>query len=490
MNLKNLLGALLVILILIVPVFGHLSELPIQTWDESRLAVNAFEMYKNHNWLVTHFMWEPDMWNTKPPLLIWLQVASLNVFGVNELAIRIPSALAAVVTCLFMYGFLLKKFNNMLLAIAAPAILIVAEGYTRLHGIRTGDYDALLTMFTTIFMLNFYVYLKEVKPGRLLITIIVLALACLTKGIPALMFGPAMLAMAVYHKKLKQIFTSWEFYTGLIIFILLVPGYYLLREHYNPGYLSAVFKNELGGRFFTALEDHRESWEFYFTKIYFLDATCLLLAGLGMNMAFYAKDKNIRDLSAYLAIAVISFLVIISFAETKLDWYTIPVYPLMSILAAIAINTMVDYALKQTKVKKQVRIALLTVSILCLYGIAYGNIMERALKPMIPKHFREHGIITVIKEGIEGKRDMSNVGIVYSEYQQDIIWYEHVCDGIKRMNFHEFEKGDQALVRDEVSADVIKDMFECDLVHEHHGVKLLRIHGWKQNTETEADTLR
>jgi len=488
MNLKNLLGALLVVLILIVPVFGHLDELAIQIWDESRLAVNALEMYTTHNWLVTTFLWEPDMWNTKPPLLIWLQVLSLKAFGVNELAIRIPSALAAVATCLFMYWFLLKQFKNRLLAIAAPAILIVAEGYTRLHGIRTGDYDALLTMFTTFFLASFYLYLKEGKPKYILLTAFTISLACLTKGVPALMFMPGMFAMAIYHKRLKQIFTSWQFYAGLVTFIALVPGYYLLREHYNPGYIKAVFENELGGRFFTTIEDHRESWEFYFTTIYYMDATCLVLAGLGMNMAFYSKDKNMRDLTAFLAVSVISFLVILSFAETKLDWYTIPVYPLMAILAAIAISSMVDFVQKQTHIKQATKTWVTAITLLALYAIAYGNILDRALKPMINKHYRENAMIALVRDGMAGKWDTNNTGIVYGEYQQDIIWYEHACEGITRRDFQDFRKGDKALVREEESAAVIRDMYDCEQIQELFGVKVYLIHGWREKTETEAES--
>ncbi|UOQ78563.1 hypothetical protein MUN84_08455 [Hymenobacter sp. 5516J-16] len=64
---------------------------PIYLWDESRVAVNAAEMALNNNWLVAHFEGQPDLWNTKPPLLLWLQVLSIKLFGFNEVAIRLPT---------------------------------------------------------------------------------------------------------------------------------------------------------------------------------------------------------------------------------------------------------------------------------------------------------------------------------------------------------------------------------------------------------------
>jgi 4-amino-4-deoxy-L-arabinose transferase-like glycosyltransferase len=65
----------------VFPVFMHLDTLPIRIWDEARQAVNALEMWENGNFLVTHFEGSPDMWSTKPPLLIWLQVALIGLLG-------------------------------------------------------------------------------------------------------------------------------------------------------------------------------------------------------------------------------------------------------------------------------------------------------------------------------------------------------------------------------------------------------------------------
>ena len=85
--------------------FYHLNELPIIQWDESRLAVNAAEMYHSGNFLSTTYEYKPDYYNTKPPLMIWLQVLSASVFGMNELAIRFPSAVAGLF-CILFYAFI------------------------------------------------------------------------------------------------------------------------------------------------------------------------------------------------------------------------------------------------------------------------------------------------------------------------------------------------------------------------------------------------
>lgn len=74
---QNTIPGIIVLLAMIaVPLFGHLDTLPLRLWDESRLAINAYEMMKDGDLIVTHFNGQPDMWNTKPPLMIWCQAGS------------------------------------------------------------------------------------------------------------------------------------------------------------------------------------------------------------------------------------------------------------------------------------------------------------------------------------------------------------------------------------------------------------------------------
>jgi len=68
------------------PIFLHLSSLPFRLWDESHSAMSAYEMSKGGNLIVVTYRGAPDMWSTKPPLMIWLQAASISVFGMNELS--------------------------------------------------------------------------------------------------------------------------------------------------------------------------------------------------------------------------------------------------------------------------------------------------------------------------------------------------------------------------------------------------------------------
>jgi len=66
--------------------------------DEPRNARCAAEMLQNGDWIVPTFAGE--LRSHKPPLLYWMQMASYQVFGVNEFSARLPSALCGLGTVL------------------------------------------------------------------------------------------------------------------------------------------------------------------------------------------------------------------------------------------------------------------------------------------------------------------------------------------------------------------------------------------------------
>src|SRR5438094_5470040 len=77
--------------------------------DEGRNATAAYEMMEAHNWIVPTFNGELRV--DKPALLYWLQILAYRLFGINEFAARLPSALAALLTLLVCYELARGMFN-------------------------------------------------------------------------------------------------------------------------------------------------------------------------------------------------------------------------------------------------------------------------------------------------------------------------------------------------------------------------------------------
>lgn len=426
-NYKIVLKISLLLGLLYFPIFLHLEHLPIRIWDEARLAINAYEMHENGNFIVTYFKGNPDMWNTKPPLMIWLQVIFIKLFGVGELAIRLPSAIAALLTCVLILGFSLKYLKSFWYGFIASLILVTSTGYISIHGIRTGDYDSLLVFFLTYSTLAFFVYLENVKKAKYLYHfMIALILAALTKGIAGLMLTPALIVYVLLKKQFILLLKNKHLYINLGIFIVVVFGYYILREYYNPGYIKAVFENEVGGRYLNTIESHKhEFWFYYKNLIHERFKPWFWLVPVGITIGLITKEKKIRDLTLCSILIVVQYFFTISFSQTKLSWYDLPLYPFLSILAAIPVYVLLKRINSTDLIKS--KILAIVISFLVLFGIfyfPYNKIISSVFKPSeYPWESDVYSISYYLRESIDRNNNNDDYIIIYEGYKAHIDFY-------------------------------------------------------------------
>jgi 4-amino-4-deoxy-L-arabinose transferase-like glycosyltransferase len=72
--------------------FYRLGDMALLDPDEARYAQTSREMAQRGDWVVPYYNGEPRL--KKPPLYHWENIATFALFGVNEWAARLPSALA------------------------------------------------------------------------------------------------------------------------------------------------------------------------------------------------------------------------------------------------------------------------------------------------------------------------------------------------------------------------------------------------------------
>src|SRR3954464_9483067 len=77
--------------------------LPLIDRDEPRFAEASREMIEGGNYIVPYF--NNQLRLDKPPLTYWAQVASYRILGENDFAARFPSAIAAALTVLAIFGW-------------------------------------------------------------------------------------------------------------------------------------------------------------------------------------------------------------------------------------------------------------------------------------------------------------------------------------------------------------------------------------------------
>lgn len=326
----------------------RLGANPIDLWDESRLANNALEMAHSGLSLVTTFDGAPDHWNTKPPLLIWLMSMSIRVFGPHEWAVRLPSVAAAFGTCLIMFFFFARHLRKPALGFASVMLLFLSHGYMTRHGARSGDYEALLTLLTTGYLLAAYLSLhgKEEHRQRWFAACAAgVTLAFLTKTIQGMIFLPALLLYAGFKPHFWRMARSRTGVVSTAIVLLVCCGYYFARESVDPGYIAAAINNDLLGRFNTVLDEHAGGPWWYVMQV---ERCVWLLPGLAGAVWLARRAQGAaRQLGTYLGSVCAFYLLVISLSKTKLPWYPIPLYPLLAMLVALCMERLVRLAIRQ-----------------------------------------------------------------------------------------------------------------------------------------------
>lgn len=449
------------------PIFIDLDVLPLRIWDETRLANNAYEMYKNGNYLVTYFQGMPELWNTKPPLMIWLQVLCMKTIGVGELAVRLPSAIAALLTCILIMLFAVRYLKSFWWGFGAVLVLVTTHGYINMHAARSGDYDALLTLFTTFYCLSFYLYAIAGKNKYLTWTFIGLTLAVLTKGIAGLLFLPALGIFFIIKGSIPALFRNKTFYINIAIFLVITLGYYLLREHYNPGYLNAVFKYELGGRYFKTLENHQhEFWFYYHNFIDFQFTYWYLFIPAGVVIGLANKNAQISNFTLYITLLFVTFFLIISNGKTKLQSYDVPMYPFMALIIGGLLHFFLSLLEKVENISSLKSSSLQYLSIVFLFLYPYKNIIAETYSPDESLQDTEfYQIGRYLKDAVRGERNLDNQHLLYEGYYFQNLFYTYILndkgekiDIVQQLNF---KKGDKVIVCQQDMEDILNAKYWC-----------------------------
>jgi 4-amino-4-deoxy-L-arabinose transferase-like glycosyltransferase len=135
--------ALLVALSLAI-YFSRLTDLTIRG-EESRWAQVAYEMLQTGDWIVPRQQGKP--FPDRPPLNSWAMAACSSLLGEwNLAAVRLPSALATLLTSLVIYGYarnFLSRVGALAAAAAYPSMLLVLQ-----LG-RLAESDALLVLLVS-----------------------------------------------------------------------------------------------------------------------------------------------------------------------------------------------------------------------------------------------------------------------------------------------------------------------------------------------------
>lgn len=245
--------------------FRCLGIKAIDSWDEARHGISAYEMLKNGNFLVNTYLNEPDYWNVKPPVSFWSIMAGFTLFGYTSVGLRFFSALAYLITTV-VTGLFARRYGK-LTSLLVMAFLCANYFPFKAHLVRAGDADSLYLLFFTLAMLAM---LKIRENGRMLYVCgLCFSLAFLTKSFHAGMIaaiGGLFLLLTGELRKMKP----GRFLLFLGSALLPAALWAVCRFQYDGfTFFRNMYEADIAGRTAAGgLEGHGFPFSFYWTSIF------------------------------------------------------------------------------------------------------------------------------------------------------------------------------------------------------------------------------
>ncbi|NBD31847.1 MAG: glycosyltransferase [Cyanobacteria bacterium] len=330
---------------------------------EPLFAEAARQMVETGNWVTPYFNGETRF--DKPPLIYWLMAIGYQIFGVNEWAVRLPSALSAIGLTGFIF-FVLDHFGVSPLnpgtestqrrwgSLIGGATLALTPEF--IIWARTGVSDLLLTGCMGSALLCFFVgyvhsekgteppFLSLGRPSAEYISFYSLtALAVLAKGPVGLVLpGLIIIAFLLYQGNLWAVFREMRVLSGLIIFLVLtVPWYVLVIAENGQNYIDSFFGYHNFQRFTDVVNDHDAPWYFYFVVVLigFAPLSVYLPSAIAQlqvwRRRFWQKQPRAQQLGLFAFFWFAIIFVFFTIAVTKLPSYIIPLLPAAAILIGL-----------------------------------------------------------------------------------------------------------------------------------------------------------
>jgi 4-amino-4-deoxy-L-arabinose transferase len=325
----------LVILAYILIYLLPLGIRPLATPDETRYGEIPHEMITTGDWAVPHLV--GLRYFEKPPLGYWLNAVSLKVFGENNFAVRLPTALAAGLSAWFVWLLLVRIGYARSMALTAAAVYL---GMTEVLLVGTiAVLDTPFTLFLTGGMVLFYLGVNDPEHRRhrryLIASGISFGLAFLTKGFLALVLpGMILFVYALLQKRYKLLWTSLLVATIAIVTVLPWAIIIHLRE---ADFWRYFIVEEHIRRFLEPNAQHPEP--FYFFIAYFPATAFPWAAYLPAAIVGFRQRVENKDFLRYLLLWFFLPFIFFSISRGKLTTYILPVFaPLAAFIAIGVLN--------------------------------------------------------------------------------------------------------------------------------------------------------
>ena len=310
--------------------------------DEPRYAQVAREMLERHDWITP--VLAGHAWLEKPPLYYWQAMVAYSLFGMSDVAARIPGAVDATLLVLAMY-FFFRRFRR---GVEVDAALITASCAGMIGYAHAASMDMALTASFSIGLLAWWAWRESLanqeKRIYLAFFYICMALGTLAKGPIAPFLAAAVIVVFATAARQWRLVLRTLWVPGIFLFCAIALPWYFAVQLRNPQFFREFILQHNLARFSTNLYHHPEPFWYYIpvAALALLPWTVFAFAAFVRIMRVCWAERGtvggepdlVLQLNGFACCWLVVPIAFFSISQSKLPGYILPAIPAGAVLLA------------------------------------------------------------------------------------------------------------------------------------------------------------
>ncbi len=318
----------------------NLNALPFTDYDEATYAQVTRDTIASGD--INTLNRFTDTWFEKPPLYFWMAMGSTSLFGTEEYAYRLPSAIMAILGIAFFWLLVRKLTRNSLTATIACLILMVASFYyISARQVRL-DIPAITMIIASLTALVY-----GWKQKKLLLFIApALAVGFFFKSFLILFAIPVLIIFSLFYKNFSWL-ASRYFWIGVAIAIaIVVPWHWWQWAHWGEIFASQYFGYHVLERFGTGIAEVKIFDPIGYIQLLFIHgqpwiSAFVLLFIFGIWKYIKTPKSERSPLILATSISILIIFIIVSFGKTRILTYMLPIFPFIAIVVGAGLMSLI-----------------------------------------------------------------------------------------------------------------------------------------------------
>lgn len=224
-----------------------MALLPMSDTTEPRYAETARLMAESGDWITPWFEPGVPFWG-KPPLSFWAQAGAIDLFGLHDFTVRLPSWLAMLGILWLSWQLARRQGGERLGQLTVLILASMALPFVSAGAVLT---DPFLTLGTTLSLVALALSMEPGAPaGWRWAFFAGLAIGLLAKGpLAVVLVGLPVLAWGLWQGHWRDLWRALPWWRGSLLTAFIAVPWYVAAELKTPGFLDYFLVGEHLRRF-------------------------------------------------------------------------------------------------------------------------------------------------------------------------------------------------------------------------------------------------